>query len=68
MLSKAVHETEEHGYGFGVVEPGFCVHQAVLTGGHLYALHYNMIAVDDDVLVAYLSRKDFEQSLSLLNT
>jgi len=63
MLSKTVLETEEQGYGFGIVEPGFCVHQAVLTGSHNYALHYNMIAVDDDVVVAYLSKKDFEKSL-----
>lgn len=60
MLSKKVHETEEHGYGWGIVEPGFCIHQAVLTGSHNYALHYNMIATTEDTVVAYLSRKDFE--------
>lgn len=60
--------TDEHGYGVGIVEPGFCVHQAVLTGSHNYSLHYNLTALEDDTVVAYLSRKNFEDSLKSLNT
>lgn len=54
------YETDEHGYGVALVEPGFCFHQAILVGSYQYLLHYNVTAASDDVIVAYMSKKKFE--------
>ena len=28
------YETDEHGYGVALVDPGFCFHQAILVGSY----------------------------------
>ena len=61
MFKNAIdQDVDADGFSFGVVEPGFCVHQAVLTGSHNYMLHYNISALEDETIVAYISRNDFE--------
>ena len=68
MLKNVIDQyVDKDGYSYGEVEPGFCVHQAVLTGSHNYMLHYNITAVEDHTIVAYISKNDFECALQNLN-
>jgi len=68
MLKKIVSKsTDNDGYGFGTVQPGFCIHQAVLTGSYPYLLHYQLTSCAEDTVLAYISRKEFENALRVMN-
>ena len=65
--TKRTTDKDSQGYGVGIAEPGFCFHQAVLTGSHNYLLHYNLTIVEGDAIIAHVSRNGLENNLKKVN-
>ena len=59
--------TDEFGRGYANVSPGTVIHSSVCLGSHQYMLHYDFIAKDKKVKVAYISQKMFQESLESVN-
>ena len=62
-FEKITHRTDKSGKGYAPVPHGTVIHSAVNLGSHPYMLHYDFIAEDDNVKLAYLSQKKFLEGL-----
>ena len=60
-------QTDENGCGYTDVGPGTVIHQSVCLGSHQYMLHYDFVAKDETVKIAYLSQKHFQEAVDKLN-
>ena len=58
---------DEFGRGFVNVEPGTVIHSAVCLGSHQYMLHYDFVAKDKKVKLAYISQKTFQEAVEHVN-
>lgn len=58
-----VTRTDQDGRGVVNIGPGTAIHSSVCLGSHQYMLHYDFIAKDKKVKVAYISQKMFQEGI-----